>query len=104
MKREFWKLFFVTRDLKVLRDSSRDVIRNCTGAEREDYSWNAKRFYELHADSIVIDGIQQLVKVAIPLGWTGLIDRKMPFFSRSVWHNGNSPRVLSILPRENEVC
>ena len=36
---------------------SRDRIRNCTGAERVDYTWNAKPFWELHADSI---GLLQL--------------------------------------------
>ena len=31
---------------------SRDLIRNSTGAEREDCTWNAKLFCELHVDSI----------------------------------------------------
>ena len=31
---------------------SRDPIRNCTGAEQRDYTWNAKLFCELHVDSI----------------------------------------------------
>ena len=31
---------------------SRDLIRNCNEAERGDYTWNAKRFCELHVDSI----------------------------------------------------
>ena len=31
---------------------SRDPIRNCTGAEQGDNTWNAKLFCELHVDSI----------------------------------------------------
>ena len=31
---------------------SRDLIGNCIGAERGDYTWNGKRFCDLHVDSI----------------------------------------------------
>ena len=31
---------------------SRDLIGNCIGAERGDYTWNGKRFCDLHIDSI----------------------------------------------------
>ena len=31
---------------------SRDLISNCIGAERGDYTWNGKRFCDLHVDSI----------------------------------------------------
>ena len=31
---------------------SRDLIGNCMGAERGDYTWNGKRFCDLHVDSI----------------------------------------------------
>ena len=31
---------------------SRDLIGNCIGVERGDYTWNGKRFCDLHVDSI----------------------------------------------------
>ena len=31
---------------------SRDLIGNGIGAERGDYTWNGKRFCDLHVDSI----------------------------------------------------
>ena len=33
---------------------SREHIRNCTGAEGVDYTWNEKLFLELHVDSICL--------------------------------------------------
>ena len=29
-----------------------DLVGNCIGAERGDYTWNGKRFCDLHVDSI----------------------------------------------------